>query len=210
MSNLVPNAGVSLNIKCDSPVNIAGWLVEANGVKPVSSNYCGLYTTFQATNVPFNSASPWAKVALDGKDPKFSDTQSNTHWGIYQPATADELHFAVSSAGGPSPGVFPVPVHLVTNVYGYDPAGQLTSKTQSDTGVSPVSYAYDSARNLTRCWSGTTFTNFHQYDHARRRVMEIRATSAGTTTNRFIYDGMDVIAKLDETTGEMVYFNRGL
>ena len=50
-------------------------------------------------------------------------------------------------------GVFPV--KPVTNTtYTYDAAGQLASRT----GTNTVSYAYDAARNLTRCWSGTTFT----------------------------------------------------
>jgi len=98
---------------------------------------------------------------------------------------------------------------VTPTIYTYDAAGQLTGKSQSGTGVSPVSYAYDAARNLVRCW-GTGFTNQYFYDHARRLVYEARSSSAGTTSNRFVYEGMDVIAKLDETSGEMVYFTRGL
>jgi len=80
---------------------------------------------------------------------------------------------------------------------------------KSGTGVSPVSFACDAARNMTRCW-GSGFTNQYFYDHARRLIQIVSTNATGGHSTRFVYEGMDVIAKLDETTGEMVYFTRGL
>ena len=209
ITDLVQNATVALNIRCDSHVNIADWLVEANCIDAISAQYHSTYSTFIATNIPLGVPCSWAMVTLDGRSAKFDDGQSNTHWGIYQPATNHELHFAVSPACGPSPGVFPVPVHPVNNVYGYDPAGQMTNRI---VGSSSVSYSYDSARNMKQCvFDGGTRTNLYFYDHARRLAREVH-TCTGIVEQSFtyIYEGMDIIAKFDETTGEMVYFTRGL
>jgi hypothetical protein len=90
-----------------------------------------------------------------------------------------------------------VPVHPVTNIYGFDAAGQMTNKT---VGGSPVSYAYDSARNMVRC-QGVGFTNQYFYDHARRLVRVFSVFSGQTSSYSFVYDGMDVIAKVDPRLG---------
>jgi len=149
-------------------------------------------------------------VTLDGQPAVSDDGQGNSQWGMHQPATNEELHFAVTPASQMAAGVFPV-CPITNTTYTYDAAGQLTSQVplnKGGTGV--VSYAYDAARNLTRCWSGTTFTNFYQYDHARRLICQVTLKNGTIESNRFIYEGMDVIAKVDEISGEVVYFTRGL
>ena len=85
---------------------------------------------------------------------------------------------------------------MTPTIYTYDAAGQLTGKSQSGTGVSPVSYAYDAARNLVRCW-GTGFTNQYFYDHARRLVQIVSTNASGGHSTRFVYDGMDIICDSD-------------
>ena len=103
---------------------------------------------------------------------------------------------------------------MTNTAYTYDPAGQLTSKVPlSKGGTGVVNFAYDSARNLSRCVFGDASerTNFYHYDHARRLVWEVH-TCTGVTHQSwtYAYDGMDVVLKLDNLSGEMVYFTRGL
>jgi len=112
-----------------------------------------------------------------------------SEWGKHQPATNQELHFAVTPASQMAAGVFPVKP-ITNTTYTYDAAGQMTGK--SGTGVSPVSFAYDAARNLTRCW-GSGFTNQYFYDHARRLVQIVSTNASGGHSTRFVYEGMDII-----------------
>ena len=80
---------------------------------------------------------------------------------------------------------------------------------KSGTGVSPVSFACDAARNMTRCW-GSGFTNQYFYDHARRLIRVFSVFSGQTSSFTFVYDGLDIVAKVDNLTGDMIYFSRGL
>ena len=95
------------------------------------------------------------------------------------------------------------------SAYTYDAAGQLTLK--SGTGVSPVFYSYDSALNMKTCAYGSGRTNFYYYDHTRRLVKEVHTTNGVVdNSSSYVYDGMDIVAKVDNINGEMVYFTRGL
>ena len=204
------NAVVSLDVVCVSPANVSDWMVKANGVEAGSSAYQGTCTTFAVANVPLGGNSAWAKVKLEGEEAVSKDTAGWSQWGKYQPETDHELHFTVEPATQPGEGVFPVAPNTNT-AYTYDGAGQMVQR--SGTGGSPVSYAYDSARNMRQCVFGANGerTNFYQYDHARRLVREDH-TCTGIVEQSFtyVYDGMDVIAKVDNLSGEMVYFTRGL
>ena len=93
---------------------------------------------------------------------------------------------------------------MTNTTYTYDAAGQLTSK-ESGTGVSPVVFSYDAARNMKSCAYGDGRTNFYQYDHARRLVRETHTTTGITHQSwTYAYDGMDIVAKVDNLSGEMV------
>jgi len=199
-------SAANLSIRCDSPKDIRAWAVEANGVNSISAEYHNTYNTFAITNIPIGANCTWAKVTLDGQPAVSDDGQGNSQWGMHQPATNNQLHFAVTPASQMAAGVFPVKP-ITNTTYTYDSAGQLTSRT----GTNTVSYAYDAARNLTRCWSGTTFTNFYQYDHARRLVKETHTCTGVTEISwSYVYEGLDVVAKVDNLTGDLIYFTRGL
>ena len=82
---------------------------------------------------------------------------------------------------------------------------------KSGTGVSPVSYSYDAARNLKSCAYGSGRTNFYYYEHARRLVKETHTcTGVVQESSSFVYDGLDIVAKVDNLSGDMIYFSRGL
>jgi RHS repeat-associated protein len=58
---------------------------------------------------------------------------------------------------------------------------------------------------------GSGRTNFYYYDHARRLVKETHTcTGVVQESSSFVYDGLDIVAKVDNLTGEMIYFTRGL
>jgi len=213
--NMIAEAGsysngtaANLSIRCDSPKDIRSWTVEANGVNSISAEYHNTYSTFAITNIPLGATCTWAKVTLDGQAAVSDDGQGNSQWGMHQPATNQELHFKVEAASQMAAGVFPV-CPITNTTYSYDAAGQMTGK--SGTGVSPVSYSYDAARNLKSCAYGSGRTNFYYYDHARRLVKEEHTcTGVVEESSTFEYEGMDLIARLDNLTGDLVYFSRGL
>jgi len=202
-------SAANLSIRCDSPKDIRSWTVEANGVISISAEYHNTYSTFAITNIPLGATCTWAKVTLDGQAAVSDDGQGNSQWGMHQPATNQELHFKVEAASQMAAGVFPV-CPLTNTTYTYDAAGQMTGK--SGTGVSPVSFAYDAARNMKQCvFDGGNRTNSYYYDHARRMVKETHTVTGVTEeSSTFVYDGLDIVAKVDNLTGDLIYFSRGL
>ena len=123
------------------------------------------------------------------------NAKGNSQWGMHQPATNQELHFAVTPASQMAAGVFPVKP-ITNTTYTYDAAGQMTGK--SGTGVSPVSYSYDAARNMKQCvFDGGNRTNSYYYDHARRLVKETHTVTGVTEeSSTFVYDGSILSPKL--------------
>ena len=193
-----------------SPVPLTNWLVEANGINAISAQYNGACTTFSVTNVPLGGEALMARVRLDGRDAVAKSASEWCEFGMHQPATNNQLHFKVEPTDAGGEGVFPVaPCTMATMTY--DAAGQVVQR--GSTGGPPVSYSYDAARNMKQCVFGDndSRTNFYQYDHARRLVRETHTcTGIVEESSTFIYDGMDVVLKLDNLSGEMVYFSRGL
>ncbi len=120
----------NLDIVCRSPLDLTAWQVDANGIAPQQHAYHGTSTTFTVANVPLHATCAWAKVTLDGQPAESEGANGNCAWGMHQPATNQQIHFAVTPATQMAPGVFPV--YPQTNTaYAYDPAGQVTANKHS-------------------------------------------------------------------------------
>jgi RHS repeat-associated protein len=156
--------------------------------------------------VPLGGQQLFVRVRLDGRAPVMHDAAGWSHWGTHQPATNNQLHFAVEPATAGDADRVPVNAYA-THTYTYDAAGQLREKHGADGSV--VCYSYDAARNMVQC-HGDGFTNRYQYDYLRRLNRQVHEGADGITSNSFVYDGLDMIAKIDEISGDIVCFTRGL
>jgi RHS repeat-associated protein len=88
--------------------------------------------------------------------------------------------------------------------YTSDPNGNVTSRTNRATGVT-TTLAHDSGNKVTEVAVAGSAVGAYKYDPAGRRVEK----NVGGTITRFIYDGPNILAILDENNNLLALFTHG-